>query len=127
MRPGGSGNRLQGLWLTGQDNPYSCAHDRNNFKNTQKCAIFIARAWPRASCRGIAAEMGLEVDKVHHIRKFAQKAVSLETPVGEDKDKQDSVLAEFIKDDQTSPKYRSFKKSIKDRLKEISESLLQEN
>ncbi len=36
----------------------------------------------------IAAEMGMEVDKIHHIRKITQKAVSLETPVGEDKDKQ---------------------------------------
>ena len=50
------------------------------------------------SAEEVAAEMGLEVEKVHIIRKIAQKAVSLETPIGEDKDKQDSVLAEFIKD-----------------------------
>ncbi len=72
----------------------------------------------------IAAEMGLEVDKVHHIRKIAQKAVSLETPVGEDKDKQDSVLAEFIKDDKTiAPNTEASRKLLKDRLKEISSEL----
>jgi len=72
----------------------------------------------------IAAEMGLEVEKVHHIRKIAQKAVSLETPVGEDKDKQDSVLAEFIKDDKTiAPNTEASRKLLKDRLKEISSEL----
>jgi len=72
----------------------------------------------------IAAEMGLEVDKVHHIRKIAQKAVSLETPVGENKDKQDSVLAEFIKDDKTiAPNTEAARKLLKDRLKEISNDL----
>ncbi len=72
----------------------------------------------------IAAEMGLEVDKVHHIRKIAQKAVSLETPVGEDKDKQDSVLAEFIKDEKTiAPNTEAARRLLKDRLKEISSEL----
>jgi len=72
----------------------------------------------------IAAEMGLEVDKVHHIRKIAQKAVSLETPVGEDKDKQDSILAEFIKDEKTiAPNTEASRKFLKERLKEISSDL----
>ncbi len=74
----------------------------------------------------IAAEMGLDVDKVHHIRKIAQKAVSLETPIGEDKDKQDSVLAEFIKDDKTvAPNTEAARKLLKDRFKEISSELTQ--
>ncbi|MEK7664541.1 MAG: sigma-70 family RNA polymerase sigma factor [Patescibacteria group bacterium] len=72
----------------------------------------------------IGAEMGLDVDKVHHIRKIAQKAVSLETPVGENKDKQDSVLAEFIKDDKTiAPNTEASRKLLKERLKEISSEL----
>lgn len=72
----------------------------------------------------IAAEMGLEVDKVHHIRKIAQKAVSLETPIGEDKDKQDSILAEFIKDDKTiAPNTEAARKLLKERLGEISSEL----
>ena len=32
----------------------------------------------------ISAEMGLEVEKVHHIQRISQETVSLETPVGED-------------------------------------------
>lgn len=72
----------------------------------------------------IAAEMGLEVEKVYHIRKIAQKAVSLETPIGEDKDKQDSVLAEFIKDDKTiAPNTEAARKLLKERLKDISSEL----
>lgn len=72
----------------------------------------------------IAAEMGLEVEKIHHIRKIAQKAVSLETPVGEDKDKQESVLAEFIKDEKSiAPNIESARKLLKRRLKEISDEL----
>ncbi len=74
----------------------------------------------------IAAEMGLEVDKVHHIRKIAQKAVSLETPIGEDKDKQDSILAEFIKDDKAiSPNAEAARKLLKERLGQISSELTQ--
>ncbi|MBX4201191.1 sigma-70 family RNA polymerase sigma factor [Candidatus Parcubacteria bacterium] len=72
----------------------------------------------------VAAEMGLEVEKVHVIRKIAQKAVSLETPIGEDKDKQDSVLAEFIKDDKTiAPNTEAARKLLKERFAEISSDL----
>lgn len=74
----------------------------------------------------IAAEMGLETDKVYHIRKIAQRAISLETPVGEDKDKQESVLAEFIKDEKTiAPNSEAARNLLKDRLKEISSELSQ--
>ncbi|MFA5877776.1 MAG: sigma-70 family RNA polymerase sigma factor [Candidatus Staskawiczbacteria bacterium] len=72
----------------------------------------------------IAAEMELEVEKVHHIRKIAQKVVSLETPVGEDKNKQESVLAEFIKDDKSiAPNTEAARRLLKSRLKEISSEL----
>jgi RNA polymerase primary sigma factor len=70
----------------------------------------------------VAAEMGLEVDKVHHIVKIKQRAVSLEKPVGDD-DK-DSVLAEFIEDDKTpSPSKQAAQNLLKKRLKEISDDL----
>ena len=49
----------------------------------------------------IAAEMGLEVDKVRHIQRISQETVSLETPVGEDDE--DSVLAEFVEDQKVPP------------------------
>ncbi len=44
----------------------------------------------------IAAEMGLELDKVNHIIKISQDTVSLETSVGEDDE--DSTLEDFIED-----------------------------
>ncbi len=70
----------------------------------------------------IAAEMGLELNKILHIRKIAQKAVSLETPVGEDE--QDSVLAEFIKDEKTPlPSISAARKLLKRRLEEVSSEL----
>jgi RNA polymerase primary sigma factor len=42
----------------------------------------------------IASEMGIEVDKVHHLIKISQGTVSLETPVGED---EEDTLSEFIR------------------------------
>jgi len=66
----------------------------------------------------IAAEMGLEVDKVRHIQRISQETVSLETPVGEDEE--DSVLAEFIEDEKTTPPSLDAGRSLlRGRLKEI--------
>jgi len=66
----------------------------------------------------VAAEMGLEVDKVRHIMKISQKTVSLETPVGEDEE--DSVLAEFIEDEKVpSPSLEAARTLLRERLKEI--------
>ena len=60
----------------------------------------------------VAAEMGLEVEKVH------QKTVSLETPVGEDEE--DSVLAEFVEDEKVPPpSVEAARNLLKERLKEI--------
>lgn len=70
----------------------------------------------------IAAEMGLEVAKVRHLERIAQKAVSLETPVGED-DK-DSVLGEFIKDEKIeSPATQAGRKLLREHLGEIFKDL----
>lgn len=66
----------------------------------------------------IAAEMGIEVEKVHHIMKISQEAVSLETPVGEDDE--DSVLAEFIEDEKViAPSMEAARTLLRERLKEI--------
>src|SRR4030042_2065882 len=66
----------------------------------------------------IAAEMSIDVAKVHHIRKIYQETVSLETPVGDDED--DSVLAEFIEDEKTAaPHIQAGRSLLKERLKEI--------
>lgn len=66
----------------------------------------------------IAAEMGLDVNKIHHIRKISQETVSLETPIGDNED--DSVLAEFVKDEKTiSPSVQAARTLLRERLKEI--------
>ena len=70
----------------------------------------------------IAAEMGLEVEKVYHIQKISQETVSLETPVGEDDE--DSVLAEFIKDDKSiAPNTEAARTLLKDHEREILKDL----
>ena len=66
----------------------------------------------------IASEMELEVDKVHHLKEIAQRAISLETPVGDED--QDSTLAAFIKDEKLpSPSTEAGRELLKKRLKEI--------
>ncbi len=66
----------------------------------------------------IAAEMGLDVSKVHHIRKISRETVSLETPVGDNED--DSVLAEFVEDKKTvSPSVQAARVLLRERLGEI--------
>lgn len=69
----------------------------------------------------IAAEMGIRPDKVHHIMKIAQGTVSLETPVGQDKD---TLLEEFIKDEKVaSPSLEAARELLKERLKEVLKDL----
>jgi len=66
----------------------------------------------------IAAEMGINVAKIHHIMKISQKSISLETPVG--RDEKDSILAEFIEDEKTiSPSLKAARILLRARLKEI--------
>lgn len=66
----------------------------------------------------VAAEMGLEVDKVRHIQRISQETVSLETPVGEDDE--DSVLAEFVEDEKVPPpSVDAARMLLRERLQEI--------
>jgi RNA polymerase primary sigma factor len=66
----------------------------------------------------IAAEMGIEVDKVYHIMKISQATVSLETPVGEDEE--NSILAEFVEDEkEVPPSLVAARTLLRERLKEI--------
>lgn len=48
----------------------------------------------------IAAEMGIEVEKVYHLKKISQETVSIDSPVGEDEG-EDSNLGDFIVDEDT--------------------------
>ena len=49
----------------------------------------------------IAAEMGIEVEKVYHLKKISQETVSIDSPVGEDEG-EDSSLGDFIVDEETT-------------------------
>ena len=70
----------------------------------------------------IADEMQLEVEKIRHLEKISQKAISLETPVGEDE--KDSTLGEFIKDDRAeSPATIAGRTLLRERLDEILKEL----
>jgi len=46
----------------------------------------------------IAAEMGMDIEKVNYIMKIKQDTIPLESPVGEE---EDSVLADFIEDQES--------------------------
>jgi len=71
----------------------------------------------------IASEMGIEVEKVHHIMKISQDTVSLETPVGEDDE--DSTLGEFIEDDKIlSPSEETSRRILRDHIRDIIRDLL---
>jgi RNA polymerase primary sigma factor len=66
----------------------------------------------------IAAEMGLEPDKVRHIQKISQETVSLETPVGEDEE--DSILGEFIEDEkEVTPTISAGRALLRGRMNDI--------
>jgi len=71
----------------------------------------------------IAAEMEIEVEKVHYIQKISQETISLETPVGEDEE--DSTLIEFVKDEKIiAPSTEAARHLLKERLKEILVDLI---
>jgi len=66
----------------------------------------------------IAAEMGIEVERVRHIIKIYQTATSLEAPVGDEDDS--STLADFIEDEKAvSPSVSAARKLLKERLNDI--------
>jgi RNA polymerase primary sigma factor len=65
----------------------------------------------------IAAEMGIDVEKVHHIQKISQEVLSIEQPVG---DEEDSMLADFIPDEKTTtPNQLASRALLRDLLREI--------
>lgn len=69
----------------------------------------------------VAAEMNLDVSKVHHIKQIDQSTISLETPVG---DEDDSTLEEFIKEDKiASPIQETASKLLKDQIEDIVKDL----
>jgi RNA polymerase primary sigma factor len=65
----------------------------------------------------IAAEMGIDVDKVRHIQKISQEVLSIETPIG---DEDDSTLSDFIPDEHNAtPSQLTARAMLRDLIKEI--------
>ena len=70
----------------------------------------------------VAAEMGVEVDKIRQIMKISQETVSLESPIGDDDE--DSTLGEFIEDEKSIlPSQIAARKLLRDQLKSILDEL----
>lgn len=71
----------------------------------------------------IAAEMGIEVEKIYTIQKINQDTVSLESPVGEDDDER-STLGSFIADDTiASPDQDASRRILSEQMMEILDEL----
>ncbi len=70
----------------------------------------------------IAAEMGIEVEKVYHLKKISQETVSIDSPVGEDEG-EDSSLGDFIVDEDTTKPNEMAGRQI---LKEYVQNILQD-
>jgi len=65
----------------------------------------------------VAAEMGIDVEKVRHIQKISQEVLSIEMPVG---DEDDSTLSDFIPDEKNpSPAQSTARAMVRDLIKEI--------
>ncbi len=87
-------------------------------KYTQAKRRLLQDLGREALAEEIAAEMGLELDKVRQIERISQETVSLETPVGEDEE--DSVLAEFVEDEKIPPpSVEAARNLLKERLNNI--------
>ncbi len=71
----------------------------------------------------IAAEMGIEIDKIYTIQKINQDTVSLESPVGEDDDER-STLGSFIADDTiASPDQDASRRILNEQMSTILDEL----
>lgn len=66
----------------------------------------------------IAAEMGLDVEKIHHIMKISQDTVSIDQPVGDEDE--ESTLGQFIEDKKaTSPETEAARRLLRDQLQGV--------
>jgi len=69
----------------------------------------------------IANEMGIDVEKVRQIKKISQSVLSIETPIG---DEEDSILADFIKDEKNAtPAEQAARALLRDILEDIMKDL----
>lgn len=71
----------------------------------------------------IAAEMGIEVEKVYQLKKISQETVSIDTPVGE-RDEEDSFLGDFIEDnDSVTPSDSAGRQLLREYVQTIMKDL----
>jgi RNA polymerase primary sigma factor len=69
----------------------------------------------------IAKEMDIDLEKVKQIERISQDTLSIESPVGDD---EDSILADFIKDEKTAtPAEEAARSLLRDILKDIMKDL----
>lgn len=69
----------------------------------------------------IAAEMGMDIEKVNYIMKIKQDTIPLESPVGEE---EDSVLADFIEDQESvTPDEAATYELLKEHISEVLDLL----
>lgn len=69
----------------------------------------------------IAAEMGIEVEKVQHVLKISQGTISLETTVGEE---EDSHLSDFVPDDKNiAPDEAATHQLLREQLRDVIKTL----
>ena len=72
----------------------------------------------------IAAEMGIEVEKVYHLKKISQETVSIDATVGADDDDGDSTLADFVVDeDHIMPQEVAGRQLLREYVQEILRDL----
>jgi RNA polymerase primary sigma factor len=72
----------------------------------------------------VAIEMNMDVSKIHIIEKINQNTVSLESPVGDDKDDSKSTLGDFISDDEVDgPDQDSARRILSDHVNDILSDL----
>ena len=92
----------------------------NKFKQTERQLIQDLGREPLPE--EIAAEMGEDIDKIHHIIKISQDTISIETSVGEDDE--DSTLEDFIEDVKTvTPDRVAALQLLKDYVNEVIRDL----
>lgn len=71
----------------------------------------------------IAAEMGIDVEKVYQLKKISQETVSIDTSVGDEED-QDSTLGDFIEDpDAVTPAETAGRQILREYVQEVLKDL----
>ncbi len=71
----------------------------------------------------IAAEMGIEVEKVYHLKKISQETVSIDSSVNEAEGDNETTLSDFIEDEETALPQEVAGRQI---LKEYVQGILQD-